>query len=404
MLKGQEQETRLGRAARSSAFSLLEVLMVSVMMTIILYGLYSMFSQTQKSFRSNNAQVDVLSTARSAMDVITRDIELLAACNTENGANFLTLLSYPYDYPSTKYDRSNPMLQGMVPGDPEVYPDGLYRTNFMQDLFFLQKQSNYWVPCGYIVGNPKLTNNLLATNAITQVGESGIGALYRVGFSMTNRFGEETPSTEYDTNSAVGWMKQFRGLDGGATRGGYYHTNASLLAEGVVHFAIRCYDDIGQYIEHTNYYRPDTENWDRIYWDSANMRRTNMPPQKLFNIYAPNPNLTMDEMIDTYLDHKGTWRVNNELLFPTNQVDLSTNLVILGQVIGSSKPMVVTDNLFLDAAIPSYVEIELGLLEPQAWEKIKAIGNSDVRRQYLQKNSGRVHLFRKRIPIRMAFQ
>ena len=28
------------------------------MMTIILYGLYSMFNQTQKSFRANNAQVN----------------------------------------------------------------------------------------------------------------------------------------------------------------------------------------------------------------------------------------------------------------------------------------------------------------------------------------------------------
>jgi hypothetical protein len=66
--------------------------------------------------------------------------------------------------------------------------------------------------------------------------------------------------------------------------------------------------------------------------------------------------------------------------------------------------MVVTDYLFLSNAIPTYVEIELGLLEPQAWDRLKAIGNDDVRRQYLMKNSGRVHLFRKRIPIRRAFQ
>jgi hypothetical protein len=66
--------------------------------------------------------------------------------------------------------------------------------------------------------------------------------------------------------------------------------------------------------------------------------------------------------------------------------------------------MVVTDNLFLSNAIPTYVEIELGLLEPQAWDRLKASGNDDVRRQYLMKNSGRVHLFRKRIPIRRAFQ
>jgi hypothetical protein len=96
--------------------------------------------------------------------------------------------------------------------------------------------------------------------------------------------------------------------------------------------------------------------------------------------------------------------VENKLLFPTNEVDAATNVVILGQTLGTTTRMVVTDNLFLSNAIPSYVEIELGLLEPRAWDRLKAIGNDDVRRQYLMKNSGRVHLFRKRIPIRRAFQ
>ena len=67
ILKGQCWSRDLKKANRSSAFSVLEVLVVTVMMTIILYGVYSMFNQTQKSFRSNNAQVDVMNTARMAM-------------------------------------------------------------------------------------------------------------------------------------------------------------------------------------------------------------------------------------------------------------------------------------------------------------------------------------------------
>lgn len=400
ILKGQCWSRDLKKANRSSAFSLLEVLVVTVMMTIILYGLYSMFNQTQKSFRSNNAQVDVMNTARSAMDVIARDVELLAACNTANGANLMTLLSYPYNYPGIKYNRSSPVIQTTMPGDSS----GPFRTNFMQDFFFLQKQSNYWIPCGYFVGNTSLTNQGNVTNTVTQVNEGGVGSLYRIGFSLLNEFGAEVPSTEYDTNMAYLWMSEFRGWDAGATRGGFYRTNANLLAEGVVHFSVRCFDSQGQSIEYQNYHRPKETSWDRVYLDSSGIRRTNMPPQKSFNIYAPDLGLTSTDFLDDYLGHGGLWRADNKLLFPTNQVDAATNVVILGQALGTIGRMVVTDNLFLSNAIPTYVEIELGLLEPQAWDKLKAIGNDDVRRQYLLKNSGRVHLFRKRIPIRRAFQ
>lgn len=400
ILKGQCWSRDLKKANRSSAFSLLEVLVVTVMMTIILYGLYSMFNQTQKSFRSNNAQVDVMNTARMAMDAIARDVELLAACNTANGANLMTLLSYPYNYPAAKYNRSTPMIQTTMPGDSS----GPFRTNFMQDFFFLQKQSNYWIPCGYFVGNTSLTNQGNVTNTVTQVDGSGVGSLYRIGFSLLNEFGAEVPSTEYDTNMAYLWMSEFRGWDAGATRGGFYRTNANLLAEGVVHFSVRCFDSQGQSIEYQNYHRPKETSWDRVYLDSSGIRRTNMPPQKSFNIYAPDLGLTSTDFLDDYLGHGGLWRADNKLLFPTNQVDAATNVVILGQALGTIGRMVVTDNLFLSNAIPTYVEIELGLLEPQAWDKLKAIGNDDVRRQYLLKNSGRVHLFRKRIPIRRAFQ
>lgn len=394
----QRQQQNYFQKKKSAGFSLMEILIVSVMMAVIIYGLYSMLAQTQKSFRSNNAQIDVMSTARNTLDVIARDVELMIASDTENGANFLTLLSYPYDYPKTTYNRTSPIIQTTIPGDSK----GPFRTNFTQDLFFLQRQSNYWIPCGYFMGATEVVTNAHATNAIYQMSTSGIGNLYRLGFTLKNELGEAGPSTEYDTNISYTWIQQFRGLDDGASRG-YYHTNASLLAEGVIHFAIRCYDANGQYIEYTNYYRPNQTDWDRIYWDSAGIKRTNMAPQTVFNIYTPTPGLAMDKMLEDYLDH-GAWRVQNNLLFPTNQVDASTNLVILGQIVGSGNRITVTDNLFLNNALPSYVEIELGLLEPQALEKLRALEEPSAQRQYLLRNSGRVHLFRKRVPIRMAYQ
>ena len=230
----------------------------------------------------------------------------------------------------------------------------------------------------------------------------GVASLYRVGFTLLNEFGKEAPSVQYDTNMAYIWMDQFWGNNAGGNLG-YYQTNVNLLAEGVIHFAIRCYDNQGQLIEYDNYFRPDDEDWDRVYQDSAGIWRTNLAPQEDFNIYAPDAGYTtMEDMIDTYLRRDGLWQVNSQLLFPTNGVDLSTNLVILGTLIGSGKKMAVTDNLFLESALPSYVEVELGLLEPQAMEVLNAIPNPDAQRLYLLRNSGRVHLFRKRIPIQMA--
>ena len=380
-------------------FSLLEVLMVTVMMAIIIFGLYAMFNQTQKSFRSNNAQVAIMSTARATLDMVTRDLQLLSASGIENGANFLTYLSYPNDYAmNSRYGLQNPILQAMVPGDT----NGPYRTNFMQNLFFLQKQSNYWLPCGYFLGAAKSVTNGGATNAVLTVGSNGVASLYRVGFTLLNEFGKEAPSVQYDTNMAYIWMDQFWGNNAGGNLG-YYQTNVNLLAEGVIHFAIRCYDNQGQLIEYDNYFRPDDEDWDRVYQYSAGIWRTNLAPQEDFNIYAPDAGYTtMEDMIDTYLRRDGLWQVNSQLLFPTNGVDLSTNLVILGTLIGSGKKMAVTDNLFLESALPSYVEVELGLLEPQAMEVLNAIPNPDAQRLYLLRNSGRVHLFRKRIPIQMA--
>ena len=49
--------------------------------------------------------------------------------------------------------------------------------------------------------------------------------------------------------------------------------------------------------------------------------------------------------------------------------------------------------------IPSSLEIELGILEPQTLEQAKSIADS---RSYLQRQAGKVHIFRQQIPIRNA--
>lgn len=64
-----------------------------------------------------------------------------------------------------------------------------------------------------------------------------------------------------------------------------------------------------------------------------------------------------------------------------------------------------TEWYFLSNALPSYVELELGVLEPPVWARAKALPNTganNLRRQFIEEKAGQVHLFRKRIPIRSS--
>ena len=58
---------------------------------------------------------------------------------------------------------------------------------------------------------------------------------------------------------------------------------------------------------------------------------------------------------------------------------------------------------FWSNAVPGAVEIELGFLESRAMERANSIpatlGNDTARREYLRQQTGRVHLFRQRVPI-----
>ncbi|MFN7140351.1 MAG: PilW family protein, partial [Limisphaerales bacterium] len=54
---------------------------------------------------------------------------------------------------------------------------------------------------------------------------------------------------------------------------------------------------------------------------------------------------------------------------------------------------------------PTMVDLELGILEPQALEQLRpmiADGNEAAIRRYLTNNAGKVHIFRRQIPIRTA--
>ncbi len=56
---------------------------------------------------------------------------------------------------------------------------------------------------------------------------------------------------------------------------------------------------------------------------------------------------------------------------------------------------------FYNEALPAMVEIELGILEPQTIEQARSIPDAN-RAAFLEKQAGKVHIFRQQIPIRNA--
>jgi hypothetical protein len=58
--------------------------------------------------------------------------------------------------------------------------------------------------------------------------------------------------------------------------------------------------------------------------------------------------------------------------------------------------------LFTNSAVPVYLELELGILEPQTLERFKAFPTLPLATNFLARQIGKVHLFQQRIPIRTA--
>jgi type II secretory pathway component PulJ len=87
---------------------------------------------------------------------------------------------------------------------------------------------------------------------------------------------------------------------------------------------------------------------------------------------------------------------------PTNTV--STNMTIFMQLDPISN--LATERelryAFLEDALPAAVEVELGILDPQAVGRLRSMPNPTMAAEFLSRQSGRLHIFHQRIPIRTA--
>jgi len=87
----------------------------------------------------------------------------------------------------------------------------------------------------------------------------------------------------------------------------------------------------------------------------------------------------------------------NGLLFNSSLTNVPIGLVMTNLLNGDY------DYFFRGDALPSYLDVELGVLDPRAVAQFRARTNNPVlARSYLINHVGSIHLFKQRIPIRNA--
>lgn len=275
----------ISRTQARSGFTIIEMMVGVSLMAVIVFALYNMFNQTQKALRSNVTQVDVLESGRAAVEMISRELEQVGACNLGQGINLYAGL-IPVATPVVQTEAD-------APGVP-------LRTNVLQELFFLTPMTNVWIGTGYRVMNA----------------ESGVGTLHRF-----------TVATNATRLTFTNLTRAFADAP---------LTNFHRVADGIIHLRILAFDEVGLPITYnsTNRYPSASEQISRI----PGVRET-------------------------------------RLTFTSN-------------------------------ALPAYLELELGVLEPNTLVRYNALrdGPPGAAARFLQQRASKVHLFRQRIPVRTALK
>lgn len=265
------------RRRSETAFSLVEMLIVSALLSVIILGLMAMFGQTQRAFRVGLAQTDVLDAGRATADMLAREVEQICPSHLPDTVNYYT------EIPPSPYV---PLYQDL-PGGAER------RTNVLMELFFLTRENQRWTAIGYRVSNPN----------------AGVGTLHR--FERSGQIAANLPRLLADFLATP-------------------LTNLSRVADGVVHFRVRAFDTNGVWIT--------------------------------------------DE-----LPHNGNFEKS----------DVRWSTLVPGEI-GLCQ--------LKSNAVPAAVEIELGFLEARTLARANALP-ATARPEFLQRQAGRVHLFRQLIPI-----
>ncbi len=210
--------TRHPSPATRHAFTLIEVLVVVVLMSLIVLALMAVFSSTQSAFRASITQTDVLEGGRSAMGMIKNDLESMTpSFGTNYGAvNFCVVTNY------WQYSSSNAVsLVQSFSGSSQQ------RTNVLEYFFILTRQNMEWTGTGYVVDTTS---------------SNYFNPLYR--FSMSTNVMAANPAVLFNiffTN-----LPAYTGLPISPA-----NPSMSHLLDGVMHLTARAYDPNGYWMTNT---------------------------------------------------------------------------------------------------------------------------------------------------------
>jgi prepilin-type N-terminal cleavage/methylation domain-containing protein len=182
--------------------------------------------------------------------------------------------------------------------------------------------------------------------------DNGVGTLFRHG-SATNRH-------RLSNTNLMGQFVHAVAMTNTVT--GAISTNYHRVADGVIHFRITAYDPEGRRLGF------DTTN---IYPSYGILRVAQNGSIRPFP-YSTAPHVNGANVI-----------LRQD---PFDQFRRETQLV------------------FLSNALPAYVELELGVLEPATLKQYESLRGTTVGQDFLRRQAAKVHLFRQRIPIRTGSQ
>ena len=193
-----------------SAFTLVEILVVVVLMSLIVLALMAVFSSTQAAFRASITQTDVLEGGRSVMGLIKSDLEPMTPSFGVSNINVGSLGAVNFYVAVTNYaSPPSPLFQSLAGSSQQ-------RTNLLENFFILSRQNVSWYGTGYAV----------ATNSSS----GGIYSLYR--------FATNYPLA---VNPVYIFTNNFRKFL-------LAPTNGSHLLDGVVDLRMHAYDPNGYWM------------------------------------------------------------------------------------------------------------------------------------------------------------
>ncbi|MGH7939841.1 MAG: prepilin-type N-terminal cleavage/methylation domain-containing protein, partial [Limisphaerales bacterium] len=154
---------QMGMAASNrksnGAFTLVEILVTLVLLSLIVLALMAVFSGIQRAFRASLTQTDTLEGGRAVMDLIANDMENMtpsygafyAVYNPNTSPPLNTFGPVNFSAQSVAYSSPpSPLYQPLISS-----PTGRMRTNILENIFILSKDNingvRSWIGTGYSV-------------------------------------------------------------------------------------------------------------------------------------------------------------------------------------------------------------------------------------------------------------